>query len=193
MKQFIVPVVISVLLLVLMAGCTGTNQAETKEAAPVQPPETTTEIAPEIPAETTVPVGVQAQISDPLLDGTWYLKLMSEQNGTALVQTLNPEITVIFEKTSNISGYSGCNQYSGEYTLNGRVGSGGKGIVIGHLAGTKKACIDHATTEATYLEILQAATWYLVNTNGELTLTDDAGNALVYQRTPYDETAVAAS
>ncbi|MDD1723794.1 MAG: META domain-containing protein [Methanospirillum sp.] len=184
MKLRTVSVVISVLLLVLMAGCTGTGQTETKTATPVQTESPATEIPTEAPA------GVQTPVADPLLAGTWYLKLISEQNGTAQVQALNPEITVIFDERSNISGYSGCNQYSGQYTLSGSVLPDGKAIEIGPLVVTKKACIDSATTEATYLEILQAAASYLVNTNQELTITDDSGNALVYQRTPYSGTAV---
>jgi|GEM_PF-387243 len=184
MKLLTVGVILSVFFLALLAGCT--SQTETNPATPVPTvPPTPDEIQSVITETQDTP-----SVPDPALGGTWYLKLISEQNGTAQVQTINPEMSVIFDEQFNISGYSGCNNYAGMYTLTGTVSSDGNGITISPLASTKKYCIEIGTTETTYLQILQGATSYLVNVNQELSIRDNFGNTLVYQRTPYSETAV---
>lgn len=184
MRLLTAGVILSVFFLALLAGCT--TQTETNPATPVPTaPTTPDEIQPAITeAQNTHPV------TDPALVGTWYLKLMSEQNGTAQVQTINLEMTVVFDEESHISGYSGCNYYAGMYTLTGTTSLDGKEIAIEPLASTRKYCIEIGTTETTYLQILQGATSYLVNVNQELSIMDHSGNTLVYQRTPYNETAV---
>jgi len=142
-----------------------------------------------VPTEITQ-VQTPAPVTDASLSGTWYLKLMSEQDGTAQVQMINPEITIIFEDEANISGYSGCNNYMGQYTLTGKTDANGKGIIIGPLASTKKYCDEGSATEQTYLQILGASSSYLVNENQELSITDNKNNAMVYQKTPYSATSV---
>lgn len=172
-------------LLLLVTGCTSQTVSKTTTPATATPTSVITPNQTEI-----VPAPVKAVVSDASLLGTWYLKLMSDQNGTALVQTINPETTVIFEDNVNLSGYSGCNNYMGRYTLTGKPDTDGKGITIGPLASTRKYCEDGASTETTYLQILGGATSYLVNENKELSITDNAQNTLVYQRTPYSTTSV---
>lgn len=184
MKMLYICVIISAVLLVLMAGCT--NQAETKPLTPA-PTVLPTTVATVIPTEITP---VQTSTTDGSLPGTWYLRLMSEQNGTTLVQAISPETTLIFEGDVNISGYSGCNNYMGRYTLTGKTEPNGKGIAISPLVSTKKNCADSSTTETTYLQILQASKEYLVNEKQELSIMDNSGNTLVYQKTPYSATAV---
>lgn len=186
MRKLLISMGIFMVLLLLVAGCT--SQTETKPVA-TQP--TATPVTITTPNQTGItPAPVKAASSDPSLIGTWYLKLMSDQNGTALVQTINPETTVIFEDNVNLSGYSGCNNYVGSYVLTGKSDLNGNGITIGPLASTKKYCQDGASTETTYLQILEGATSYLVNENKELSITDNAQNTLVYQRTPYSPTSV---
>ncbi|PWR73290.1 META domain-containing protein [Methanospirillum stamsii] len=190
MKRYSVALIVLLIALSLMAGCT----SQPEERIPVvEQTETiaTTEPVPEITeekvAEKTLP---KAPAFDPSLSGTWYLKLMSEQNGTAQVQTISPDITVVFEESGNISGNSGCNSYSGMFTLTGAELPEGKGITISPLISTRMYCEDKNETEKTYIQILQMATSYLVNVNEELSIMDDAGNTLVYQKVPYSETAV---
>jgi heat shock protein HslJ len=182
-------IILSLFLLVLFAGCTSQNQTVTTPVTSVPTTQVTTEptAIPTTANQTVEPV--PAIVTDPMLSGTWYLKLMSEQNGTALVQTLNPQTNVIFDGKSGITGYSGCNDYSGIYTLTGKTNPNGKGITISNFEISKKICTD-SNTEKTYVQILKASTSYLVNVNQELTLTDNAGNSLVFQRTPYSETSV---
>lgn len=181
---------ILVFLLVLVTGCTTQNTSSS--AAPESTPAPTvveTEVQTAMPTAIT-PDQTPAPVSDSSLSGTWYLKLMSEQNGTAQVQMINPETTLIFESDANISGFSGCNNYMGQYTLTGKSDANGNGIAIGPLTSTLMYCTEGSETETTYLQILQGATSYQVNADQELSITDNLNNALVYQRTPYSATAV---
>jgi len=177
MKTLAVCVCICAFLLILVSGCT---------SPPATKPATMTPTA--IPAtinQTPVPTA----LTDPALLGTWYLKAIGEQGGTAPVQVMNSQIAAIFNG-QNISGFSGCNNYGGPYTLTGQVLPDGKGITIGPLTSTLMYCADTAKTETTYLQILQAAKSYTVNVNQELTITSSIGSSLIYQRTPYSSTAV---
>lgn len=136
------------------------------------------------------PTPVPAPVIDSSLSGTWYLKMMAEQGGASLVDTMSPQITAVFTNQSNVLGFSGCNNYHGPYTLNGQVLPGGKGISIGPLASSTMYCANTTATETTYFQILQAAKTYTVNVNQELTINDNSGNTLVFQRTPYSSTFV---
>ncbi|MEI7433979.1 MAG: META domain-containing protein [Methanomicrobiales archaeon] len=179
MKILTACVILCTFLVIMMAGCT--SQPAT---APVVTPVPTA-----VPA-TINPTPSPAPITDPTLPGTWYLKMMGEQGGTAPVQIMSPQITAVFTNQSGIYGFSGCNNYNGQYTLTGQVLPNGKGITIGPLASTMMYCADTANTETTYLQILQAAKSYTVNVNQELTITDNLGSVLVYQRTPYNAASV---
>lgn len=184
MKHLSLLLVAILCALVMMTGCT--SQTSTN---PVTTVPTAVQTVVETVNPTEIPTSVPTLVTDPELLGTWYLKLMSEQNGTAQVQMINPQITVIFDE-QNISGFSGCNNYNGQYKLTGETLPNGKGIAIGPLAMTMMYCADSATTETTYMQILQSATSYTVNVNKELSITDNSNNALVYQRTPYGQDAV---
>jgi heat shock protein HslJ len=178
MKLLTACMVTSTFLVILMAGCT---------SLPTQGPGTpVTTVAP----ATITPTPTPAPLIDPSLTGTWYLKMMAEQGGTALVDTMSPQITAVFTDQSNILGFSGCNNYNARYTLTGQVLPNGKGITIGPLSSSTMYCATMTGTETTYLQILQAATTYTVNVNQELTIMDKSGNSLVYQRTPYSSTFV---
>jgi len=173
----------------MVSGCTSQEQSQPSKTQPTiatttQPSPIETVIAPSPTITTEV---------NPALEGIWYLKLMSDQNGTALVQMINPQMSVVFDGNSNISGYSGCNNYQGTYTLTGKTDKNGYGITIAPLVATKQICADSETTERTYLQILQSTSSYLVNVNQELSMMDNSGNTLVYQRTPYNEDAVPAN
>lgn len=81
----------------------------------------------------------------------------TDLNGEFFVETLNGthiasnKLTINFNtETHNIYGFSGCNRFSGNYTLNGN------SIKIGPLASTKMLCIDDAVnkTETKFLEAL---------------------------------------
>jgi len=178
MKILTACIIMCTFLVVLMTGCT--SQPATAPATPV---------TSAVPA-TVNPTPVPTPITDSTLLGTWYLKMMGEQGGTAPVQVLSPQITAVFTNQSGIYGFSGCNNYNGQYTLTGQVLPNGKGINISPLASTMMYCADSTNTETTYLQILQAAKSYTVNVNQELTITDRLGNILLYQRAPYTSSSV---
>jgi heat shock protein HslJ len=162
---------------VLVAGCT---------TPPVTQPVTT------VPTTTVVstPVPTTAPITDAALVGTWYLKAMTGPGGSNPVQTMNVQITAVFSGQGAIGGSGGCNSYNGPYTLTGQVQPNGNGITIGPLITTLMYCADSSNTEQTYLQILQSAVAYTVNTNNQLTITSSAGNLLVFEKTPYGPTSV---
>lgn len=179
MKILTACVIVCTFLVIMMAGCTSQPAP-----APVVTP------VPTAVPTTLNPTPAPVPIADPTLVGTWYLKMIGEQGGTAPVQIMSPQITAVFTSQSGIYGFSGCNNYNGQYTLTGQVLPNGKGITIGPLASTLMYCADTANTETTYLQILQAAKSYVVNVNQELTITDNLGSVLVYQRTPYNSASV---
>jgi heat shock protein HslJ len=52
------------------------------------------------------------------------------------------QIRLVFEDAQSVSGFSGCNSYSGEYTLQGST------LEFGNIAATAMACVDGAIAEA---------------------------------------------
>lgn len=176
MKLLAIVLFTGILAGVLVAGCT----------APATPPATTppTTIPP-----TTVPT-TAAPLVDPALVGTWYLKAATGPGGANPFQTMNVQVTAVFTAQGAVGGNGGCNSYSGPYTLTGQTTSNGKGITIGPLVTTLMYCAATSGNEATYLQILQNAVAYTVNTNQQLTITTKDGNLLVFSPAPYGPTAV---
>ena len=56
----------------------------------------------------------------------------------------NVQITLKFNNDGTLSGFGGCNNYNGGYTLTGQTTEFGKTISIGPLASTKMYCADTA-------------------------------------------------
>jgi len=168
-------IITCMVLALIIAGCT------TKQSAP---PATTTATAGATTTPTVVPDLTQVPVTDPLLLGNWYLKQMGEQGGTAPVLMTNVQINIIFDNAGNFQGSTGCNNYNGQYTLSGKQMFNGMGMTMGPIATTSKYCADNANTESTYFQILQMTTSYVVNSNGQLTLTDNLNNNLVYTKNP---------
>ena len=175
MKPFLHWMIACIVLVIIVAGCT---QPSSPPATP--PPATQPAVSP-FP---TVAPG-----TDAALRGTWYLKAMTGPGGSSPVQTISPQIDATFTDQGVVSGFSGCNHYSGPYTLTGEVLQGGWGIGVGPVVSTLMYCTDTSDIEARYLTHLQNAASYSI-TGYTLTLTDNVGSALVFQRTPYGPTAV---
>lgn len=169
MKVILACSIACVVLLVMIAGCT--------TVPPVQPatPAPTSSVIVSTPAPTPVVV------TDPTLLGTWNLKSMVLQGGTAFTFPTNTQITATFNNQGYIAGFAGCNNYNAGYTLSGKQLYTGMGISIGPIASTKKYCADTSDTENTYLQVLQKAVTYTVNGDG-LTITDNLNSMLVYKR-----------
>jgi heat shock protein HslJ len=156
-------------LVVMLAGCTSTTTVQ-----PVTPAPTSTVIV-------STPAPTPVTVTDPALLGTWNLKSMVLQGGSAFTFPTNAQITATFDNQGNLAGFAGCNNYNGQYTLSGQQLYSGMGISIGPIISTQKFCQDMSNTETTYLQILQKAKTYVVNGDG-LTITDDLNSMLVYQR-----------
>ncbi|MCU0630066.1 MAG: META domain-containing protein [Methanoregulaceae archaeon] len=168
-------IIICLGLALLIAGCT--TQPPSAPVTAVSTPFVTS-------SPTAVPASAPAQVKDPLLQGNWFLKQIGEQGGSAPVLMTNMQINIIFDNAGNFQGSTGCNNYKAQYTLSGQQLYNGMGMTIGPVASTNKYCTDSVNTEETYFQILQKTTSYVVNSNGELTLTDNLNSNLVYTRNP---------
>jgi heat shock protein HslJ len=168
-------IILCLVLALVIAGCT------TKSSSP---PVTQVATQPVTVNPTAAQTSAPLPVTDPLLQGNWFLKQMGEQGGTAPILMTNVQINIIFDNAGNFQGSTGCNNYNGQYTLSGQQMFNGMGMTIGPIASTNKYCADSANTEATYFQILQKTTSYVINANGELTLTDNLNSNLVYTKNP---------
>jgi heat shock protein HslJ len=109
--------------------------------------------------------GVAASAAPPTqgaaLGGTsWNL---AEMGGTADFAHIVP--TIEFGTDGTVSGFAGCNTFSGTFT------TGGTTLTMGLLASTEIGCQRPASAvEAEYLEALSGVTNWEIDANGSLTL-----------------------
>lgn len=87
------------------------------------------------------------------------------------------QVTIQFSADGRVSGFAGCNNYTGAYSLSGET------ISVGPLASTRKACQAAGVMqqEQQVLEILNGAR-QAVLADETLTITDAAGQSLVFRR-----------
>jgi heat shock protein HslJ len=85
-------------------------------------------------------------------------------------QRADTPVMIQFGGEGKVSGFGGCNRFSGAYRLSG------ERIVIGPLASTRMACVDEGAmqTEARFFRILQAAARFQRD-RAKLSLKDEAG------------------
>ena len=93
---------------------------------------------------------------------------VSTIGGKAVVAGAEP--TVSFGSDGTISGSTGCNTYSGTYTVDGDK------LTVSALAMTKKACADPAVNvqEAAVTAALSGATNWSIGSDGNLTIKGSA-------------------
>jgi heat shock protein HslJ len=113
----------------------------------------------------------KAQSQD--LAGTSWLAIGYNNGQQAVVSvTTGTELTADFGEDGNLTGFAGCNNYNGTYTVDGDK------ITIGPLASTMKSCSDPEGVmdqEAQYLAALQSAvTYQIVGNRLELRTADGA-------------------
>jgi heat shock protein HslJ len=162
MKKIYLMIGFCAILALLACGCT------TPAQTPATPPPT--------PVPTAAPTIVQPP---PVFFGKWILTTMAIQEGTVPLQPTT-EITLVFNADGSLTGYGGCNNYFGTYTLTGTMTKFGDGISIGPLASTKKYCEINGQQETIYVSILQKTAAYSINIK-QLTLTDTSLNVLVFK------------
>ncbi len=103
-------------------------------------------------------------------NSVWKLERL---NGNAPGKSATDEpLALRFNKQSQqVSGYSGCNRFSGQYTLTPMSAQKGS-LKLGPLASTRKACVDGMDSEQQYLDALTSATAYHFE-DDKLVLTAD--------------------
>ena len=107
---------------------------------------------------------------------TWRLTALGDHSPGVDETQMRP-VTAHFEG-GRISGFSGCNQYIGGYTLNR------DNVVIGSLAGTLMACSEpQMALEKAVMGALTGTLGYAI-TGDRLTLTPVSGVPLVFQTEP---------
>ena len=109
---------------------------------------------------------------DPLAGTSWRLV---ELNGQPVIGT--EPLTLNFGTDGRVSGYGGCNQFSGEYRQNGA------SLRIGPLLSTRRACLEPAlnTQETAYFQALESTTRYSIE-GGQLVLY--RGNQVIARFVP---------
>lgn len=99
---------------------------------------------------------------------------VTEVGGVAMMgDTTRP--TLVFDSGGQVSGSTGCNQYSGSVTLSGT------SISFSPMTATRMACLDttQMAQERRYLEEIVGARSYEMDGNGELRLLDANGTTLI--------------
>lgn len=152
----------------LVSGCTS-PQAATQPVTVATPAPAA--VTPVVPAAPLVPAD---------LAGDWTLTTMGVQDGTAVTHPTYA-ITLTLNPDGSLTGYDGCNNYFGSFTLTGITTPKGEGMTVSNIGATKKYCATLANQEQQYLAILgKSEAWVVDGT--ELTLTADTGDVLIYQR-----------
>jgi heat shock protein HslJ len=107
---------------------------------------------------------------------TWRLTGLSGQ-GPEVLAALQRPATARFE-AGKVSGFSGCNQFGGEYTVEA------DRVTLGPLAGTMMACPEPASSfESAFRSAFSGALRYAIAA-GQLKLTTASGDVLVFEPEP---------
>ena len=99
-------------------------------------------------------------VADPLTDNEWRLVELMGKPIPAAAEPMN-NITLKFIKAdSRVSGFSGCNTYSGGFTSSGPLR-----ISFTQMISTMKACPVNMELESEYLKMLAGVDNYTINGN----------------------------
>ena len=86
-------------------------------------------------------------------------------------------VTIMFDREGRVSGRSGCNRFSGGYTLTG------EGLSFGNMAVTRMACPPPMMeTEQQFLDLLKTITRATPGDNAQLRLMSGDDQAMVLDR-----------
>jgi len=115
----------------------------------------------------------------PDLSDTWSLVSYTSGNGSMIPVPTEGPITAVFGDDNRVIGNAGCNDYSGDYRIEGGL------ISIGPLASTEKYCLSPdgvMEREQVYLSLLQESTRFNVD-GDELVLSYyDQKQLLIFRR-----------
>jgi heat shock protein HslJ len=173
MKSLLFLVCAGLFVGILVAGCTTQTPVPTPTTVPTPVPTTLATVA------TTAP-----PLTDPALTGTWTYKgaMFASGSGKMPVISNTQSITLTFNNDGTFTGFSGCNNYNGGYTLSTQPPTNfGKIITLGPIASTKMYCADTAEFEDTYLKVLQQTVTYSIPEKTML-LRTSYGDQLSYDK-----------
>jgi heat shock protein HslJ len=120
--------------------------------------------------------GVTGTQATPFEGTTWRLVSMPEQPADAIAALARP-ITIRFE-SGRVSGYSGCNTFTGPYTLETNR------VTFGALAATRMACMGAGgRLEGPFHAALRAPVTFAID-GDRMTLSTDAGTVLAFETQP---------
>ncbi len=114
------------------------------------------------------------EIKKEVLNAEWTVKSMSKVGALA-----EAPVTFRLDDAGRITGSTGCNRYSGDYSLNDQ-----KFAVTTSLATTKRACMTAALAkqERTYMELILLAQHLSINSQGLLEITTRTGKTIALQK-----------
>jgi heat shock protein HslJ/uncharacterized membrane protein len=89
------------------------------------------------------------------------------------------DASIVFDLDGRIAGSTGCNRFTGSYTLTG------EGLTVGPLAATRMACPPpRMAVESEFLAFMERVQRFDIDEIGELTLLDAAGGRLMARSGP---------
>ena len=177
-RVFGVGVIVAITALVL-AACGGEESVNTDAPSA---PTTATTTALDSGADSAAQVNT---VAPDLGETSWNVTLYSLDSGAMTNLWPGTEITLRFGDDGTVSGFSGCNDYSGSFEVQGaydefvegvRDENDGQAIRIGTLAVTEKACTSPSGVmdqETEYLNALQSTARWLIGRGNLLLRTDD--------------------
>ena len=122
-------------------------------------------------------LALPAAAAEPPIEGpTWRLTALRGLDPVALSDATRP-VTAEF-KAGRISGFSGCNQFFGPYTLDG------DRVAIGRLAGSMMACEERAMAVESAVHAALTGTFRYVVADQRLTLLSGTEPVLTFQAEP---------
>jgi heat shock protein HslJ len=107
--------------------------------------------------------------------------MFASGTGKTPVISNTQSVTITFNNDGTFTGFGGCNNYNGRYTITGQNTEFGKVISFSPIASTKKYCADTADFEDTYLKVLQQTVTYSIPSNTML-LRTSYGDQLSYNK-----------
>jgi uncharacterized membrane protein len=129
------------------------------------------------------PIGVEVSYSGRTFKGCGGEIMTAIEGGWRVIRLgtdLLPQgviATVVFDREGRASGRSGCNRFTGTYTLSG------EGLSFGQIAGTRMACPPaEMDTERRFLDLMQKVTRATPGENGQLRLMAGDEQAMVLDR-----------
>jgi putative lipoprotein len=110
-------------------------------------------------------------VPEDLLDKEWKLEYMKSEGMQYGMEDIIP--TLNFSNDGKVNGFAGCNNYFGNYDIDGRT------IAFGEIGSTRMHCEASMELEQAFMKILSGELRGLFN-EGKLILSGDTGNQMIF-------------